>query len=202
MATAMRDYDDRYSYTPDYDDDRGGSTRTMLIAGAAGFGLGLLAAAGRKAAVQAITYAAGDWFDGLKAEHKMAMGIFDLFEKTTTADTKKRAALLFSLQHALGKHAVQEEDIVYCAVREHGAKAEADDLNHDHGYVKQYLYDLEMMDKSSPMWIEKVREFRALIEAHVAKEENDIYPRLRAQLSDEQNKALTNRMNREGFKVA
>ena len=178
------------------------ATTNALIAGAAGFGMGLLAAAGRKAAVQAVTYAAGDWFDGLKAEHKMAIGIFDALEQTTTQDAKKRAALLFSLQHALGKHAVQEEDIVYCAVREHGAKAEADDLNHDHGYVKQYLYDLEMMDKASPMWIAKVREFRALIEAHVRKEEDEIYPRLRAQLSAEQNKALTNRMNREGFKVA
>jgi len=95
-------------------------------------------------------------------------------------------------------------------VREHGAKAEAeaeaeaeaDDLNHDHGYVKQYLYDLEIMDKASPRWIETVREFRALIEAHVRKEEDGIYPRLRAQPSPEQNKKLTNRMNREGFKIA
>ena len=192
MPTTMRERDT----APD------NTTKSSLIAGAAGFGLGLLAAAGRKAAVQAATYAAGDWFDGLKAEHKATIAVFDLLEQTTTEDAKKRAALLFSLQHALGKHAVQEEDIVYCAVREHGAKAEADDLNHDHGYVKQYLYDLEMMDKASPRWIETVREFRALIEAHVRKEEDEIYPRLRAQLTPEQNKKLTNRMNREGFKVA
>ena len=201
MASNARDYDDRF-YDNDADGKSGGNTTNALIAGAAGFGLGLLAAAGRKAAVQAVTYAAGDWFDGLKAEHKQANGIFDLIEQTTTEDVKKRAALLFSLQHALGKHGVQEEDIIYCAVREHGAQAEADDLNHDHGYVKQYLYDLEMMDKASPLWIGKVREFRALIEAHVRKEEEEIYPRLRAQLSPEQNKKLTNRMNREGFKVA
>ncbi len=193
MATIERDFT---SETPP------SNTSTSLIAGAAGFGLGLLAAAGRKAAVQAVTYQAGDWFDGLKAEHKIADGIFDLMEKTTTEDTKKRAALLFSLQHALGKHAVQEEDIIYCAVREHGARTQADDLNHDHGYVKQYLYDLEMLDKASPRWIEMVREFRTLINAHVRKEEDEIYPKLRAQLTPEQNRKLTNRMNREGFKVA
>ena len=189
--------------TDTYDVANGsGSTQTALIAGAAGFGLGLLAAAGRKAAVQAPTYLAGDWLDGLKAEHKMAIGIFDLMEKTTTEDTKKRAALLFQLQHALGKHGVQEEDIIYCAVREHGAVEAADQLNHDHMYVKQNLYDLEMMDKSDSRWIEKVRDFRALIEKHVRMEEDEVYPALRAQLSDEQNKKLTNRMNREGFKVA
>ncbi len=35
-----------------------------------------------------------------------------------------------------------------------------------------------------------------------AEEEQEIFPRLQAMLSDEQRKALTNRMNREGFKVA
>lgn len=199
MSTITKD---RANYADYNDDGDSGTTKSALIAGAAGFGLGLLAAAGRKAAVQAVTYARGDWFDGLKAEHKATMAVFDLLERTTTEDTKKRATLLFQLQHALGKHAVQEEDIIYCAVREHGAKAEADDLNHDHGYVKQFLYDLEMMDKADPRWIETVREFRTLIASHVRKEEDEIYPRLRAQLSPEQNKKLTNRMNREGFKVA
>lgn len=183
-------------------DEPSNTAQNALIAGAAGFGLGLLAAAGRKAAVQAITYAAGDWVEGLKAEHKMAAGIFDLMQATTTEDTKKRAALLFQLQHALGKHAVQEEDIIYCALRESGEVAAADKLNHEHGYVKQHLYDLETIDKASPRWMETVVEFRALIDAHVRDEEDVLYPALRATLSPEQNRKLTNRMNREGFKVA
>jgi hypothetical protein len=73
------------------DDDgslSGGKTNAM-IARTAGFGLGLLAAAGRKAAVQAATYAARDRFDGLKAEHKGFIALFDLLERTTTEDTKK-----------------------------------------------------------------------------------------------------------------
>ena len=85
-------------------------------------------------------------------------------------------------------------------MRQHGAKAEADDLNHDHHYVKQYLYDLEMMDNADPRWIQKIRAFRALIASHVRKEEDDSHLRLRAQLSPRQNKKLANRINREGFK--
>jgi len=175
----------------------------VLIAGAAGFGLGLLASVGRKAVVQAVTYAAGDWFEGLKAEHKMAADIIKAMEATTEADVKKRGVLLFQLQHALGKHAIQEEDVIYCAIRALGDVADADQLGQEHNAeVKQGLYDLEQIDKASPLWLARVRELKADIEAHVRKEEDEIYPRLRAKLSDEENKKLTGRMNREGFKVA
>ncbi|MBZ6378592.1 hypothetical protein B5C34_12100 [Pacificimonas flava] len=179
-----------------------GTSGAVIAAGAAGFGLGILAAAGRRAAVQAPTYFAGDWLDGIKREHEMALELFDAIEETDASEPKKRAALLLQLQHALGKHAVEEEDVIYCAVRDHGADENADELVHDHGVVKQFLYDLEKMDKSDPLWIVKVREFRSHIEAHMREEEEEILPRLHDRLSDEQNQKLTNRMNREGFKVA
>lgn len=175
----------------------------ILIAGAAGFGLGLLAAVGRKAAVQAITASAGDWFEGLKAEHKLAMGIIETLEKTTEADTGKRKALLFSLQHALGKHAIQEEDVIYCALRAGGDVDAADKLGAEHNSeVKQGLYDLEQIDMASPAWLVRLREMKAAIKTHVREEEEEVFPRLRASLSDEENKKLTARMNFEGFKVA
>lgn len=175
----------------------------VLLAGAAGFGLGLLASVGRKAAVQAITASAGDWFEGLKAEHKLAMGIIETLEKTTEADTGKRKALLFSLQHALGKHAIQEEDVIYCALRAFGDVADADQLGAEHNSeVKQGLYDLEQIDKASPQWLERLAKMKAAIEAHVREEEDIVFPRLHEKMSVEENNKLTARMNFEGFKVA
>ncbi|MEE4349443.1 MAG: hemerythrin domain-containing protein [Pacificimonas sp.] len=185
----------------DHSDRFGGIGSTALLSGAVGFGLGVAAMLGRRVAVQAPTMAAGDWLDGLKREHKMTLGLLDALEQTGPDETKKRAALLFQLQHALGKHAVQEEDIIYCAVRDHGASDQADDLNHDHGYVKQHLYDLEQMDKGDPQFADKVRELRSLIKEHVEREETDVLAKLHSQLSDDQNRALTRRMNREGMKV-
>ena len=114
----------------------------------------------------------------------------------------KRNFLLMQLKHALGKHAMQEENAVYAALRNHDATDEADQLNGEHGYVKQYLYDLDMLPKTDPAWLPKVREFRAMIEKHMAEEEEQIFPRLRAKLSDEENKALTLAMNKEGLKLA
>lgn len=191
-----------------YDDDtatidQGSSTTSYLLAGAAGFGLGLLASAGRKAAVQAATYAAGDWFDGLKAEHEMARKILQKLAETTDEEQAKRAPLVLQLQHAIGKHNVQEEYVIYCVASEHGQSDAADELNADHFELKQGLFELEMIGKEQrPGFAEKVAEIRAAFEAHVREEEDVVFPALKAALSDEQNKMLTNRMNREGFKVA
>ncbi|MGI4881482.1 MAG: hemerythrin domain-containing protein [Janthinobacterium lividum] len=174
-----------------------------LAAGAAGFGLGLLAAVGRRAAVQAITAVAGDWFDGLKAEHKLAMTLMEAMEKTSEEDVKKRAAMLISLQHMLGKHAIQEEDVIYCALRALGDVNDANELGNEHNAeVKQGLYDLEQIDKASPAWVARLTQLKNDIAAHVQKEENEVFPRLRAKLTPEENKKLTVRMNFEGFKVA
>ena len=181
---------------------RSDGTSGKFIAGAAGFGLGLLASPARKAAVQAVTAMAGDWFEGLKAEHRLAMKIFDAIEATTDDDVAKRATLLLQLQHALGKHAVEEENIIYCAIRALGDVTDADALSHDHAYVKQNLYDLEKMEKNSPAWLPHVQKFRAEVETHVRMEEDEVFPALMDKLSAEESKALTGRMNREGFKVA
>jgi hemerythrin superfamily protein len=179
-----------------------GSTGALIGAAAAGVAVGLMANLGRKVAVQAPTKLAGDWDQALAAEHAATLKLFDALQSTTEKNTTKRSMLLTQLKHALAKHALQEENAVYPALRDAGQTEQADHLNHDHGYVKQYLYDLENMPKKSPAFLTKVAEFRAAIEEHVGEEENTIFPTLKAKLSPEKNKALTALMNKEGFKLA
>lgn len=175
-----------------------------VIAGAAagGAALGLLAMLGRKAAVQAPSALAGNWDDALKAEHKAVLKVFDTLEATDDKATIRRNMLLAHIKHALVKHAIEEENVIYPALREAGKTEQADELNAEHGYVKQFLYELENMPSTSPKWLEKVKEFRAALEKHIREEEDQLFPELRAQLSEEKNKALTLAMNKEGFKVA
>lgn len=179
-------------------------TSMGVIAGAVagGAALGLLAMLGRKAAVQAPSALAGNWDDALKAEHKAVLKVFDTLEATDDKATIRRNMLLAHIKHALVKHAIEEENVIYPALREAGKTEEADNLNAEHGYVKQFLYDLENMPSTSPKWLEKVKEFRAALEKHIREEEDTLFPELRAQLSEERNKALTLAMNKEGFKVA
>lgn len=178
------------------------SNRSLAIGATAGLAVGLAANFVRKAIVQAPTVAAGNWDEALAAEHQATLAVFDLLQQTNDSQTTKRSMLLMQLKHALAKHAMQEENAVYAALRDHGATAAADHLNHDHGYVKQYLYDLTVLPKDSAAWLPKVAAFRAMIELHMREEEDQIFPDLRSQLSDEQNKQLTVAMNKEGLKIA
>ena len=48
----------------------------------------------------------------------------------------------------------------------------------------------------------KVREFRAYIEDHIRDEEDNLFPKLKAQLGEEKNKKLTYAMGKESLKMA
>ena len=179
-----------------------GAGRSVAIGAAAGIAAGLLANLVRKAAVQAPTLAAGRWDEALAAEHAAALTLFDLLEKTPDSATARRSILLMQLKHAIGKHAFQEENVVYAKMRDEGLTEAADHLNHEHGYVKQFFFDLGEMPKDDPAWLPKLRAFRALIEKHMREEEEGLFPRLRERLSDAQNRHITAAMNKEGLKLA
>ena len=169
---------------------------------AAGVAVGIAANFGRKFAMQAMSGASGDWFEALKTEHRMTLAVFDKIEATRDDQTMQRMMLLTKLKNALTKHTIEEEDVIYPALRDAGRKDAADKLNHDHGYVKTYLYELLNMAKDSPAWIAKVREFRTMIEEHIREEEDEIFPSFRNGMSKEQNAKLTTLLNKEGFSYA
>src|SRR3546814_20361475 len=53
------------------------------------------------------------------------------------------------LKHALAKHAIEEENAIYPALRDAGQRDGAEELIREHGDVKHYLYDLENIDRKS-----------------------------------------------------
>ncbi len=182
--------------------DHAFGTGAMVGAAAAGLIAGLAATIGRKAAVQAVSAFSGDWFDSIKAEHQAARKIFDKLEATENSQTAKRGLLLMQLKHALAKHAFEEENVLYPSLRDHGDPDQADHLNHEHGYVKQYLFDLEHMPRNNRAWTDKIVEFRAELEKHMREEEESIFPSLHEKLGPKGNGELSAAFNREGFKLA
>ena len=180
----------------------GGNRGALIGVALAGAAVGFLANFGRKLMVQAPTAMAGNWDEGLAAEHAATLKLFDALLQTDNTQTGKRNMLFTQIRHALTKHSVQEETIVYPMLREHGMQDSADELNDDHGYIKQYFYDLENIPKNSTEWLEKARAFRNEVAEHAAKEENDIFPKARAQLSEDQNKKITAEMHKAGLVVA
>jgi hemerythrin superfamily protein len=179
-----------------------GSTGVLVGAAMAGAAVGIAANVGRKLFVQMTSGATGDWFDALKTEHAMTLAIFDKIQATDDSQTSQRSALLAKLKYALTKHGLQEELVIYPALRQANYVHDADHLGDEHGYVKTYLYELETMPNDSAEWLARVLDFRTMIERHMQEEEQEIFPRFRELLSPEQNARITSMMNKEGFKYA
>ena len=174
----------------------------MLGAALAGVAIGMAANYGRKFIMQGMEAAAGDWDEILAAEHDMALAIFDKMLATDESQTFKRKMLLMKLTHALDKHAHQEEMVVYPALREANEAADADHLEGEHGYIKTFIFELNEMGPEASNWLEKVREFRQLVAEHAHMEEEQVFPRFKAEMDEEQNAHITTLVNRDGFWMA
>lgn len=174
----------------------------LLGAAFAGAAIGFAANYGRKFLMQGLEAAAGDWDQILAAEHDVALGIFDKMLETDETQTWKRSMLLMKLTHALDKHAHQEEMVVYPALREANMAVDADELEGEHGYIKTFIYELKNMGPEAPNWLEKVREFRALVSKHAHMEEEEVFPAFKKNMTDEQNAKVTGLVNADGFWMA
>ena len=176
--------------------------RTIAIGAATGIAAGLVVNLLRKSAVQAPSMLAGQWDQALAAEHKAVLAIIDKAADTKPTQTGLRSFLLMQIKHALGKHSFAEENSIYAKMRDLGMPEGADHLNHEHGYIKQALFDLTEMDKGDAGWAPKMRELRALVAEHAGEEERDMFPALKTKLTDAENKHLTVAMNKEALKLA
>jgi hemerythrin superfamily protein len=173
-----------------------------VLAGAAlGFLAGVALNPARKALLQGTEALAGDWYDVLKAEHRIVEAAMDLVLKTRPSQTGRRQVLLLQIAHALNKHAVQEENVIYPALRKVD-EAAARHFVDDHADIKSLLNQLQYgCDKSDPRWIEAMHKLRDTVVEHAREEEDEIFPKLRALGADE-NASLTRQLHWEGLKVA
>ena len=138
--------------------NRGSSAGTLALAAVAGAAVGIAANFGRKFVVQGMAAQAGDWDEVLHHEHELVLALFDQIEATSDDQARTRLHLLGKLKAALTKHAMQEENAIYPALRQSNNAHDADALNGEHGYVKTFLYELENADAASPDWLAKIRD--------------------------------------------
>ncbi|MBB5985041.1 hemerythrin domain-containing protein [Sphingobium lignivorans] len=169
---------------------------------AIGMAAGLAANFGRKLLVQGPSLLRRDWQKALQTEHRTVFRLLDALEATEETQKAKRSMLLTQIKHLLGKHAFEEENVIYPAMRDHGLAEEAEQLITDHGDVKHALFELEMMAPNAPRFLSKVGELRSALETHIAEEEETLFPALAAALSDADGARLTASMNKEGLKLA
>jgi hemerythrin superfamily protein len=180
----------------------GDSAGPLIGAAVAGAAIGFAAHIGRKAIMQGMEASAGDWFDMLKKDHDEIQKNVEQMLATDESQTWKRSMLLMKLAHKLDKHAYEEENVVYPALRDDDDTIEADQLDTEHGHVKTLIFDLKQMDSDSPLWLETVRKLRDSLDEHIRMEEERVFPKLKQDLDEEQNATLTSMVNKAGFMMA
>jgi hemerythrin superfamily protein len=181
---------------------RWGSTGAIAGAALGGAALAIAANMGRKFLSQAFMGGHGNWAESLAQEHEAVLMIFDKMLETDETQTTQRKMLLMKLGYALDKHAYAEEHVVYPALREANDTADAEQLEREHGQVKEFLYRLNHMSADDPSWIGTVREFRTAVEAHARMEEEQVFPRLRSGIDEELDARITREVKKAEFMMA
>jgi hemerythrin superfamily protein len=180
----------------------GDNAGPLIGAALAGAAIGFAANIGRKFAMQGMEAVAGDWFEMLKKDHDEIQKLTEQMLATNETQTWKRSMLLMKLAHKLDKHSYEEETVIYPALREDNDTADADRMDTEHGHVKTLIFELKQMDSDSAGWLEKVRKLRDSLDEHIRMEEEQILPKLRRDLDEDQNANLTSMVNRAGFMMA
>jgi hemerythrin superfamily protein len=58
------------------------------------------------------------------------------------------------------------------------------------------------MGPDASNWLETVREFRKLVSEHARMEEEQVFPKFKTGMTEEQNAKVTSLVNRDGFWMA
>ncbi|WP_128434928.1 hemerythrin domain-containing protein [Streptomyces cyaneus] len=123
----------------------------------------------------------GDVIDELVTDHREVEEFFGRIEALPSGD-KDRKLYADQATIELVRHSVAEEAYLYPAVREHLANGDAlaDKETDDHSRAEQMMKDLEACDADDPEFDRIIGMLMTEIRSHIADEEQNLFPKLRA----------------------
>ncbi|MGW3730913.1 hemerythrin domain-containing protein [Streptomyces sp. NPDC000851] len=126
----------------------------------------------------------GNVIDELVTDHREVEELFGRIEALPPGD-KDRKLHADQVTMELVRHSVAEEAYLYPAVREHvpDGDALADKEIEDHSRAEQLMKDLESCDADDPEFNRLIGLLMSEIRDHVADEEQNLFPKLRAACS-------------------
>jgi hemerythrin-like domain-containing protein len=178
--------------------------RLIGAAGAAALGVvaGLTLGRARRAVAKASMALTGDWEKQMKAEHKALKKVLRAMADSATEDAAKRAALVESAADLLTRHAVEEENVIYPAIRACGLTSAVKAQLADHADMRQMIRELKALSLEDPSWKDIARRLKKLVYRHVRQEEQELFPVLHDSRFSAENERLTDLVRAEGLKVS
>jgi len=136
-----------------------------------------------------------DMIDALIHDHREVEEMFVELESTENSPERVRE-LTDNVITELVRHSVAEEQYLYPTTRKAlpGGDALADREIEEHAAAERTMKQLDGMDPSDPAFNGLLAELITDIRGHVAEEENDLFPRLRAACGQEELDELGNKI--------
>ena len=133
----------------------------------------------------------GNVIDELTTDHREVEEIFGRIDALPSGD-KDRKVYADQVTMELVRHSVAEEEYLYPAVREHlvNGNAMADREIEDHSRAEQIMKDLESCEADDPEFDRLIGMLMSEIRAHLADEEQNLFPQLRTACTAETLDAL------------
>lgn len=124
----------------------------------------------------------------LVKDHDTVEKLFEKFEKTGPRAIKTRRDLADRIVSELSVHAVIEEQVLYPAIRESLPEVEDDVLEalEEHHVAKWVLSEIDGMSPEHERFGAKVTVLIENVRHHVEEEEEELFPKVRKALSDDQ----------------
>jgi len=123
----------------------------------------------------------------LHQDHDKARTLFEQLRATGEEEQERRERLFQSLSRELNLHSEAEERFFYSRLKSNEAtRGIASASLDDHKGLKRMLAGLDAMDAGTPEWTAKCLELQDECEAHILREEEELFPQARHVIEDEE----------------
>lgn len=137
-----------------------------------------------------------DAIELIVADHRTVEDLFTRYEGTT--DPQERTEIVHEVIHELAVHGEVEELVFYPRLRAAvaGGDGLAEEAIHEHVEMKETLNALDGMTADDDEFDTRMRELMGEVRHHVQEEENDILPKVRDAVSEQDLRDMGEAMER------
>ncbi|MBD2102920.1 hemerythrin domain-containing protein [Leptolyngbya sp. FACHB-261] len=130
-----------------------------------------------------------DVLDNLHADHQQAATLFEQLKQTD--DPQIAQAYFHQLYEGLTAHSAAEEGLFYPSVRNSDTESLVAAFYQEHLAIRQFLQELKALGSTAPKFVApefkaKLSQLQQTVENHVQREENELFPKVRQYISQQQ----------------
>lgn len=127
-----------------------------------------------------------DIYAAIKADHDRHRTLLETLADTS-GDSKERRAAWDEFYHDVKAHAAAEEETFYSKlITETWGQDHARHSVHEHQQLDDIMEELNEMDMSSSGWLTRFKTLRHEYEHHIEEEEDEVFPRARDVIDEEE----------------